>query len=162
MSLNCHIGGLSNSIIVLRLSCLKAGKKPTAPNLNWKYQNELMRHFIFKNIWIFPSSICWKGLKTITNTVVLNILCAWVVASKYHCLLKETGLSRWRSGKNSPANAGDKGLISVLGRSPGEGNGNPPQYSGLGNPHGQRCLAGCSSWGYKRVGHNLATKHNNK
>ena len=60
--------------------------------------------------------------------------------------------------KNSPANAGDKGLISVLGRSPGEGNGNPPQYSGLGNPHGQRSPAGYSPWGHKRVGHDLATK----
>ena len=31
--------------------------------------------------------------------------------------------------KNPPANAGDAGLISVLGRSPGEGNDNPLQYS---------------------------------
>ena len=35
--------------------------------------------------------------------------------------------------KNSPANAGDMGLIPGL-RSPGEGNGNPFQYSCLGNP----------------------------
>ena len=31
--------------------------------------------------------------------------------------------------KNPPANAGDSGLIPGLGRSPGEGNGNPLQYS---------------------------------
>ena len=36
--------------------------------------------------------------------------------------------------KNMPANAGDGGLIPVSGRSPGEGNGNPLQYSCLGNP----------------------------
>ena len=36
--------------------------------------------------------------------------------------------------KNPPANAGDSGLIPGLGRSPGEGNGNPLQFSGLGNP----------------------------
>ena len=36
--------------------------------------------------------------------------------------------------KNAPANAGDAGSIPVLGRSPGEGNGNPSQYSCLGNP----------------------------
>ena len=36
--------------------------------------------------------------------------------------------------KNSPANAGDTGLISGSGRSPGEGYGNPPQYSCLENP----------------------------
>ena len=37
--------------------------------------------------------------------------------------------------KNLPANAGDirdAGLIPELGRSPGVGNGNPLQYSGLG------------------------------
>jgi len=36
--------------------------------------------------------------------------------------------------KNLPATAGDTGSISELGRSPGEGNGNPLQYSCLGNP----------------------------
>ena len=36
--------------------------------------------------------------------------------------------------KNLPANAGDVDLIPRLGRSPGEGNGNPLQYSCLGNP----------------------------
>ena len=34
--------------------------------------------------------------------------------------------------KDPPANAGDLGLIPGLGRSPGEGNGNPLQYSRLG------------------------------
>ena len=36
--------------------------------------------------------------------------------------------------KNPPANAGDVGLIPELGRSLGEGNGNPLQYSFLRNP----------------------------
>ena len=36
--------------------------------------------------------------------------------------------------KNSPANARDAGLIPGWGRSPGGGNGNPVQYSYLGNP----------------------------
>jgi len=35
--------------------------------------------------------------------------------------------------KNLPANAGDTGLIPGLGRSPGEGNGSPLQYSYLKN-----------------------------
>jgi len=34
---------------------------------------------------------------------------------------------------NPPANAKDMGLIPVLGKSPGEGNGNPLSYSCLGN-----------------------------
>ena len=36
--------------------------------------------------------------------------------------------------KNPPVNVGDADLISGLGRSPEEGNGNPLQYSCLGNP----------------------------
>ena len=32
----------------------------------------------------------------------------------------------------------------------GEGHGNPPQYSCLQNPHGQRSLASCSPWGRKK------------
>ena len=36
--------------------------------------------------------------------------------------------------KNLPANVADTGSIPGLGRSPGEGNGNPLQYSCLGNP----------------------------
>ena len=36
--------------------------------------------------------------------------------------------------KNLPANAGDTGLIPGSGRLPGEGNGNPLQYSWLENP----------------------------
>ena len=37
-------------------------------------------------------------------------------------------------GKESACNAGDPGLIPGLGRSPGEGHGNPLQYSCLENP----------------------------
>ena len=36
--------------------------------------------------------------------------------------------------KNPPANVGDVGSIHGLGRCPGEGNGNPLQYSCLGDP----------------------------
>ena len=36
--------------------------------------------------------------------------------------------------KNLPANAGDEGSITGSGRTPGEGNGNPLQYSCLENP----------------------------
>ena len=42
--------------------------------------------------------------------------------------------------KASASNAGDLGLIPGLGRSPGEGNGNPLQYSCLENPMGGGAL----------------------
>ena len=43
-------------------------------------------------------------------------------------------------GKASSCNAGDQGAIPGLGRSPGEGNGNPLQYSCLENPMGGGAL----------------------
>ena len=51
--------------------------------------------------------------------------------------------------KNPHVNAGDMGSILGLGRSSGEGNGNPLQYSFLGNPMDLRSLAGYSPWGHK-------------
>ena len=47
-----------------------------------------------------------------------------------HLLLSFPGGS---DGKASACNVGDPGSIPVLGRSPGEGNGNPLQYSCLKN-----------------------------
>ena len=44
------------------------------------------------------------------------------------------GFSGDSAVKNLPANAGDVGSIPGLGKSPGEGNGNPSQYSCLENP----------------------------
>ena len=44
------------------------------------------------------------------------------------------GISGGSVVENLPANTGDPRLIPGLGRSPGEGNGNPLQYSCLGNP----------------------------
>ena len=43
-------------------------------------------------------------------------------------------VAQWLKKKNLPASAGDVGSISGLGRSPEGGNGNPLQYSCLGNP----------------------------
>ena len=66
---------------------------------------------------------------------------------RYHITLiriaitKETGKNIWGLGslggsdsKESACSAGDLGLIPVLGRSSGKGNGNPLQYSYLENP----------------------------
>ena len=55
--------------------------------------------------------------------------------------------------KNLPANAGDTGSIPGLGRSSGEGNGNPLQYSCLENPMDKGAWQATA-----RVGNKLATK----
>ena len=59
--------------------------------------------------------------------------------------------------KNLPANAGDTGLISGPGRSPGEGNGNPLQYSFLENSK-DRGAWQSTVHGAARVRHNLVTE----
>ena len=60
-------------------------------------------------------------------------------------------------GRESTCNAGDPGSIPGLGRSPGERNGNPLQYSCLGNPMDRGALQAIVS-GVARVRHDLATK----
>ena len=57
--------------------------------------------------------------------------------------------------RNLPVNAGDvrdMGVIPRSGRSPGEGHGNPLQYSCLENPMTEEA-GGLQSIGSQRVGH---------
>ena len=68
----------------------------------------------------------WLG----TNNTCMN--CVWLHFFKSRVI--SHGRPLWLSGKESACNAGDVGLIPRSGRSPGEGNGNPLQYSCLGNP----------------------------
>ena len=60
-------------------------------------------------------------------------------------------LPRGSDGKASARNVGDPGSIPGLGRSPGEGNGNPLQYSCLENPMEEP--GGLPSMRLQRVGH---------
>ena len=61
------------------------------------------------------------------------------------------GFSCGSDGKESICNVGDLGSIPGLGRSLGEGHGNPLQYSFLENPCGQRSLVGYRPWGGKEL-----------
>ena len=67
----------------------------------------------------------------------------------YICIY--TGFPSSSDGKESACNVGSLGWIPGLGRPPGGGHGNPPQYSCLENPHGQRSLAGYSPCGHKEL-----------
>ena len=64
-------------------------------------------------------------------------------------------------GKESACNTGDPGLIPGSGRSPGEGNGNPLQYSCLENPM-DRGAWQTTVHGVPRARRNLATKEREK
>ena len=61
------------------------------------------------------------------------------------------GFSCGSAGEEFTCNVGDLGSIPGMGRSPGEGHGNPLQYSSLENPHRQRSLVGYSPWGRKEL-----------
>ena len=67
------------------------------------------------------------------------------------------GFSPSSVGKEPAGNAGDLGSIPGWGRSSGEGNGNPLQYSRLENPK-DRGAWRATVHGVTRVGHDLATK----
>ena len=65
------------------------------------------------------------GLRTLVENVFVTI--SW-----------KSGFPGGSDGKASVCNAGDPGSIPGLGRSPGEGNGSPLQYSWLENPMDRR------------------------
>ena len=61
-------------------------------------------------------------------------------------IIRLRGFPGGLEGKVSACNAGDPGSIPGSGRSPGEGNGNPLQYSCLESPMDR---GGYSPWGRK-------------
>ena len=63
--------------------------------------------------------------------------------------------------KNPSANAGDPGLIPSTGRSPGEGNGNPLQYSCLENSIDRGAWQAMQCMGSQIIGHNLQLNNGN-
>ena len=67
------------------------------------------------------------------------------------------GLPGGSDGKESARNAGDLGSIPGSGRSPGEGNGNPLEYSCWDNPMGRGGWRAIQSMGSQRVRQHLAT-----
>ena len=81
----------------------------------------------------------------------------WLPERLFGCIYlydykKHMGFLKWRHDRESACqcrNYRRYGFDPGLGRSPGEGNGNPPQHSCLEKSHGQRSLMGCCPWGHK-------------
>ena len=61
------------------------------------------------------------------------------------------GFSGGSVGKKWVCNAGDLGSIAGLGGSPGEGNGNPLQYSCLENSMDRGAWQATDQWGHKEL-----------
>ena len=90
----------------------------------------------------WENSLKWRvGCQLCMRKEVLHVIFSWV-------------------GKESACSAGDQGSIPELGLSPGKGNGNPLQYSCLGNPMDRGAWRAAVPR-VARVGHNLATKQPN-
>ena len=80
-------------------------------------------------IFLFLSSlsiIISRSIYVAANGIISFFFCCVV----FHCIR----FPWWLSGKESACQTGDWSLIPGLGRSPGEGNGNPFQYSCLRSP----------------------------
>ena len=86
----------------------------------------------------FTCKLLMEGsLKIHVNTLKI-IYCLIYLHDYIYIWIYHTQLLWWLSSKETACNAGDTGLIPGLGKLPGEGNGNPLQYSCL---NGQRSLA---------------------
>ena len=101
---------------------------------------------------LFQRWFCWD-----LQSYGFILMCAWIELTyeQLECFLSfesleviyisvhrhtHTGFLGGSVSKESACSARDLGLIPGLGRSPGEGHGNPLQHSWLENPHGQRSL----------------------
>ena len=99
-------------------------------------------------------SVAGAGVSPVGGPLFLLLRVAWAWPNLFQTLATYLGFPGGSVVKNPPANAGDAGLIPGLGRSPGEGNGNLLQYSGLGNPMHRGAW-----WAtVTRVRHGLVTK----
>ena len=101
-----------------------------------------------KYILIFLLCLC-KHTHTHTHRVFLMKIGLCYIIVPWHASLTQYQVLVAQMVKHLPAVQETWGSISGLGRSLGEQNSNPLQYSCLENPHGQRSLAGYSPWGHK-------------
>ena len=106
----------------------------TLPFLALSHRLELLSLWI--TVMLCPT--LWESTQSFTTKY---IICGFSVGFPGHS-----------DGREATCNEGDLGLIPRLGRSPRGGHGNPLQYSGLENPHGQRSLARYRPWGHKELG----------
>ena len=96
-----------------------------------------------------------RGQRVHIKIILINIVKS--PFSKFPAIF--TSINNGSDSKESACNVGDLDSISGLGRCPGEGNGNPLQYSCLENSmdRGDRGAWWATVRGSQRVGHSWAT-----
>ena len=94
---------------------------------DWSGLASMQAPIIFYSVYIFAQDVfLWAE---IFNIDVIKTLLIYLIP----CIFLERTLPGGSEGKVSACSAGDWGSIPVSGRYPGEGNGNPLQYSCLEN-----------------------------
>ena len=157
---------------------------PLPLNAKKQYSHLIKNYFILKTVFSHLEDCTWKRLRLEMCPQTGWVLplglrdCWWPLC----CPLwgQQSCLTVWLAEKQAPkdvwgaslvaqsiknllamqeitCNAGDLSLIPGWGRSPWEGNGNPLQYSCLGNPKDTGVRWGIVH-GVARVGHDLVTK----
>ena len=116
---------------------------------NLAVSSSRMHHMVpSTNLWLLLCQSPWSSL--------------WSASFMFELIFVGFSLRKGFPGravvKNPPVNAGDMGSIPGLGRSPGEGNGNPLQYSCLGN-HTDRGAWRAMFRGVRRVRRAWVTEH---
>ena len=96
--------------------------------------SEIFGYFVFIKILFIFISFRFTRKKKTDQKVLFNTPPHSPTISLINILHSCDGLPQWLSSKESTCNVGDEGSDLGLGRSPGGGNGNPFQYSCLGNP----------------------------
>ena len=81
----------------------------------------------------FPSGS--RATRSNSSTTCIQVFQRDFILKEFH---KSVGFPGGSDGKESACSVGDPGSIPGSGRSPGEGNGNPLQYSCLENPTDRR------------------------
>ena len=98
----------------------------------------------------------WNGLRLLQDSGSIDMTLEFVSTLLWRAPYR-TGFPRSSVGKESACSAGHWGSIPGLGRSSGEGNGNPLWYSCLEDPMDRETWRAIVH-GVTRVGHNLVSK----
>ena len=89
--------------------------------------------FYFTEHYPYHSHARTSGIRKSNTSVMYDKLHTLFISKLQIFMIQCLWLPWWLNGKESTCNVGDAGLIFGSERSPGEGNGNPLQYSSLGN-----------------------------
>ena len=146
-SLSHFSGDLPNPGIELRSPALQADALPS--ELQGKSESEVTQ--LCLTLYDFMDcSLPGSSVHGIFQARILEwVATALQMLEQLSAIPYRRGFPSGSDGKASACNAGDLSSIPGSGRSPGEGNGNPLQYSCLKNSMESRSLAGHSPWGRK-------------